>query len=137
MRSSRSRCCPRFPGVSGRLRPLVLDLSTVSELLFASNCLRLHPGGPDTGLSSEANVSLITPLIGCARIRHLLPTLLHPPRSVDSVQPEPSAATGGPSPPPARGHLDERPHGPRRLPRPRSEERRVGKECRSRWSPYH
>src|SRR3712207_9257086 len=23
------------------------------------------------------------------------------------------------------------------LPRPRSEERRVGKECRSRWSPYH
>src|SRR3712207_4533340 len=25
----------------------------------------------------------------------------------------------------------------RGLPRPRSEERRVGKECRSRWSPYH
>src|SRR5215510_11446151 len=25
----------------------------------------------------------------------------------------------------------------RRLPSPRSEERRVGKECRSRWSPYH
>src|SRR5438132_14353586 len=24
-----------------------------------------------------------------------------------------------------------------RHPRPRSEERRVGKECRSRWSPYH
>src|SRR5260370_40878021 len=24
-----------------------------------------------------------------------------------------------------------------RLDRPRSEERRVGKECRSRWSPYH
>src|SRR5476651_2123563 len=23
------------------------------------------------------------------------------------------------------------------LPQPRSEERRVGKECRSRWSPYH
>ena len=23
------------------------------------------------------------------------------------------------------------------LPTPRSEERRVGKECRSRWSPYH
>src|SRR3712207_6026083 len=23
------------------------------------------------------------------------------------------------------------------LPHPRSEERRVGKECRSRWSPYH
>ena len=24
-----------------------------------------------------------------------------------------------------------------RVPAPRSEERRVGKECRSRWSPYH
>ena len=23
------------------------------------------------------------------------------------------------------------------VPEPRSEERRVGKECRSRWSPYH
>src|SRR5262249_58586732 len=32
-------------------------------------------------------------------------------------------------------------HSPRRpgrsRPEPRSEERRVGKECRSRWSPYH
>src|SRR3989475_5663026 len=27
--------------------------------------------------------------------------------------------------------------GPRRLEEERSEERRVGKECRSRWSPYH
>src|SRR3712207_9558090 len=26
---------------------------------------------------------------------------------------------------------------PLNLPAPRSEERRVGKECRSRWSPYH
>src|SRR3712207_9517218 len=26
---------------------------------------------------------------------------------------------------------------PPRVPHPRSEERRVGKECRSRWSPYH
>jgi len=62
-------------------------------------------------------VSLITPLIGDARIRHLLPTLLHPPRSVDPVQAEPPAASGGPGPPPARGHLDQRPHGARRRPR--------------------
>src|SRR3712207_9113215 len=27
--------------------------------------------------------------------------------------------------------------GPAQVPFPRSEERRVGKECRSRWSPYH
>ena len=28
-------------------------------------------------------------------------------------------------------------HSPLHLMGPRSEERRVGKECRSRWSPYH
>ena len=32
------------------------------------------------------------------------------------------------------GELMDSPFGPRRG---RSEERRVGKECRSRWSPYH
>ena len=42
-------------------------------------------------------MSLITPLIGYARIRHLLPTLLHPPRSVDPVQPEPAAAPAAPA----------------------------------------
>src|SRR5256886_5135979 len=34
--------------------------------------------------------------------------------------------------------VEQLPHGARRRARlPRSEERRVGKECRSRWSPYH
>ena len=33
--------------------------------------------------------------------------------------------------------LDLRLGGVRYLDKPRSEERRVGKECRSRWSPYH
>ena len=33
------------------------------------------------------------------------------------------------------GHTDMNSHFPRE--RLRSEERRVGKECRSRWSPYH
>ena len=33
--------------------------------------------------------------------------------------------------------LDHRPHPPGRMTAERSEERRVGKECRSRWSPYH
>ena len=36
----------------------------------------------------------------------------------------------------ARGHCGVRPAAAR-LGVPRSEERRVGKECRSRWSPYH
>jgi len=37
------------------------------------------------------------------------------------------------------GRTDERPNLVARSPqaRDRSEERRVGKECRSRWSPYH
>ena len=33
--------------------------------------------------------------------------------------------------------LDYIPEGVTLLPNTRSEERRVGKECRSRWSPYH
>src|SRR5437588_13091220 len=37
-----------------------------------------------------------------------------------------------------QGHRHDRlPRGQRRLRDERSEERRVGKECRSRWSPYH
>jgi hypothetical protein len=60
-------------------------------------------------ISREANVSLITLLIGYGRIRHRLPTL-HPARSVDPVQfASPAATTGGPSSPHARGHLDARP----------------------------
>ena len=43
---------------------------------------------------------------------------------------------------PPRGHAHDVLDGPGRLPAghpqdDRSEERRVGKECRSRWSPYH
>src|SRR3712207_8899236 len=34
-------------------------------------------------------------------------------------------------------HSDAAPAGRARPPGARSEERRVGKECRSRWSPYH
>src|ERR1041384_1521269 len=34
-------------------------------------------------------------------------------------------------------YLRARNHGISYLPQERSEERRVGKECRSRWSPYH
>src|SRR5215469_15969381 len=43
----------------------------------------------------------------------------------------------------ARREISSRPKGTVRISRtnakllPRSEERRVGKECRSRWSPYH
>ena len=42
-----------------------------------------------------------------------------------STTPPPPAASTSPPPPAASPS------------RPRSEERRVGKECRSRWSPYH
>ena len=38
--------------------------------------------------------------------------------------------------PAARNHMMEI-TGRRTVPQIRSEERRVGKECRSRWSPYH
>ena len=44
----------------------------------------------------------------------------------------------GKNPPANAGHMGSSP-GPGRshMTRSRSEERRVGKECRSRWSPYH
>ena len=34
-------------------------------------------------------------------------------------------------------YMEADPHGHSRIQSLRSEERRVGKECRSRWSPYH
>src|SRR3712207_9239070 len=40
-------------------------------------------------------------------------------------------------PPPGRGAYEEAPVGAEPVLQSRSEERRVGKECRSRWSPYH
>src|SRR5574340_164161 len=47
----------------------------------------------------------------------------------DSLRPYESQHARPPCPSPTPGvHSDSR---------PRSEERRVGKECRSRWSPYH
>ena len=35
------------------------------------------------------------------------------------------------------GYVYEGDNPPKKCPTTRSEERRVGKECRSRWSPYH
>src|SRR2546425_12786600 len=37
----------------------------------------------------------------------------------------------------SRAYVNDAPRQKRVRPAPRSEERRVGKECRSRWSPYH
>src|SRR3712207_8581245 len=39
--------------------------------------------------------------------------------------------------PASQGHERQAEHKERKEPVHRSEERRVGKECRSRWSPYH
>src|SRR2546430_12592387 len=59
----------------------------------------------------------------------------HPPAPSAAQEGQVSGSTTAPSLYPQRGweteaYLDSRPRG-------RSEERRVGKECRSRWSPYH
>jgi hypothetical protein len=58
-------------------------LSTISEGTFASKSIHLPPDGPVTLASTEANVSLITPLITYGRNGHVVPALLHPPGSVD------------------------------------------------------
>src|SRR2546425_9045648 len=47
--------------------------------------------------------------------------------------PEPENAPNSPGMP----HVPEKTSFPREVLERRSEERRVGKECRSRWSPYH
>src|SRR2546429_9087223 len=74
-----------------------------------------------------------------ARVEALaMPPPAPPPASPVAPPPAPAVAPR-PAPPPAR------PATPRPAPvvapqverRARSEERRVGKECRSRWSPYH
>src|SRR2546430_13632518 len=63
--------------------------------------------------------TMTTSLVGCRCARD--PRAPTPPRpSVPAVPPLRPATLAARRPPPAR-----------------SEERRVGKECRSRWSPYH
>src|SRR3712207_7244676 len=63
----------------------------------------------------------------------LQPRLDRPGRQLDPVHREPRPV--GVQPDPALG--DARPAVLRAVRPARSEERRVGKECRSRWSPYH
>ena len=59
-------------------------------------------------------------------------------RRLDEIRPLSGGQGGARHHPPQQEH-GLNPAGGRPLPRPRSrsEERRVGKECRSRWSPYH
>jgi len=57
------------------------------------------------------------------------PKLVEPPKLVEAAKPAAPAPTA-PAPAAVQQTL-------RLNPPPRSEERRVGKECRSRWSPYH
>ena len=65
--------------------------------------------------------------------QHALPTLLHEQIVYRNWM------RGSSAPPTARRPSSSAATwcGPRHTPRRRSEERRVGKECRSRWSPYH
>src|SRR6266496_2535409 len=71
----------------------------------------------------------------------LLPLVRHPGagRSVAALEPEQPSAAGRrllELLPGARAVLEQQ-RGRRRSADGRSEERRVGKECRSRWAPYH
>ena len=61
-------------------------------------------------------------------------------RTAGERRPRPPAGAGWEVPPwnrPARPPLPRRSRPPPPAATTRSEERRVGKECRSRWSPYH
>ena len=75
--------------------------------------------------------------------RENFPETLIYPRDIKTLTPEAAMKMAGIEPgeldildgsPPCQGFSAA---GKRQLDDPRSEERRVGKECRSRWSPYH
>ena len=83
--------------------------------------------------NDDGSLSAVLPVIGYANITDLLDVHVISPADGDVFQY--SASAGGWRWPPWRGLCRSA-----RQPPPassRSEERRVGKECRSRWSPYH
>src|SRR5688572_32761378 len=75
-----------------------------------------------TGVQTCALPILVQPLHLADRLQHgqTPPSRLSPPGEQESRRIDASSLYGGPH-----------------APRTRSEERRVGKECRSRWSPDH
>src|SRR3989442_10816814 len=71
-------------------------------------------------------VLIVVGVIGALAVPYVL-DVVNPPGVKPAVVPKPAApAVATPAPPPALAPAPAR-----------SEERRVGKECRSRWSPYH
>ena len=87
---------------------------------------RRHPGPPRAGRPAAQPTRERSPPG---------PAPAHPRRPRAHV--DPGLAPAGPARP-QTARLDSRARAPPASPRPRrSEERRVGKECRSRWSPYH
>src|ERR1051326_2363907 len=129
-----SRPWPNYPT---HYRPLVESAREHHLPVIAANAparyvSRVSANGPDSlnVLSKEA--------------KSWLPPLPFPPASPDYAAKFNSfmqSAMGGPhaaTPSTANPHSQANPHGSMHLlDAQRSEERRVGKECRSRWSPYH
>src|SRR5260221_14787203 len=114
---------PRFSPVNGG----VLPLSSIARALGCALAAALV-------------------LAGCATQSPRPVEALACPAAETPVCPAPAAPAPVPVPPPPpvdyRGRLQPAPWSAlpnwgRESLRPRSEERRVGKECRSRWSPYH
>src|SRR3712207_9306504 len=73
------------------------------------------------------------------RVRRAGTVARHPRRAIGACGGEPPRTSSGGGRRAASGDADGRPGVRARAADgvPRSEERRVGKECRSRWSPYH
>src|SRR3989449_8062104 len=110
------RVCPNE--LSLRFAIACCALATMASTAQAETWRCTKPDG--SVVYSDQNLS------GECRKLEALPPLLR----VPSVPPGPAEEAKPEAAKPA-------PPEPAQVPTPRSEERRVGKECRSRWSPYH
>ena len=95
--------------------------------------IKLGPGeGERVSVSSGLSVGDRVVVDGADKLREGAKILLRQPTGTSTATPT-STEPGSAVVPPQRAQPGQ-PRGPRAN---RSEERRVGKECRSRWSPYH
>ena len=141
-------------------RPLIVAAVAVGLLLvivFSAVLVGMQPGASSVPTAGGSQEIAFDPTADPAPSALLVPGTMYAdptatePSPTESLGPtfQPIDVFATPSPAPARGALPTDPSFAQDARRPlpvqsvdwlglkRSEERRVGKECRSRWSPYH
>ena len=117
--------CVQLPGRGARMaEPLIRDMNDLQAQLLPELLPLLDKPYLLYGHSNGA-------LMAFATANHLLQLGVKPPRAIAL------SAKGSPTVKRPRERVSELPDDRFLEKLKRSEERRVGKECRSRWSPYH